>query len=92
MFSKQATSVPNICLLLQFSQDTVVTVDAGLQVLSPNGKWNSAKRRMIDVSVYSPSGKVIFKQQRVSQDVQVSAPATETGTYKLWCVLACCTA
>lgn len=61
-------------------------MDAGLQVMSPGGSPNSSKRRNIDVSVYAPSGTVIYKQQRVFQDIQISAPATEIGTYKLWCV------
>lgn len=81
-----------IAVLLQFSRDTVLTVDAGIQVMAPNGSPNSVKRRMINVSVYSPSGTAIFKKQRVFQDVQVSAPATEMGSYKLWWEPACCTA
>lgn len=67
----------------QFARDNIVTVDAGLQVLAPNGAPNNVKRRMIDVSVYSPSGRVIYKKGGVFQDVQVSAPAKEMGTFKL---------
>ena len=79
-----------IGVMLQFSADTVLTIDAGVQVMAPNGGPNSVKRRMIDVTVLAPSGKILFKKKGVFQDVQVSVPASEMGAYKLWCAHASC--
>jgi hypothetical protein len=40
--------------------------------------------RAVDVTITAPSGKVIWEQKRVWQDMQPHVTSEELGTYKLW--------